>query len=593
MSASTPIGGARGLSPLLREVHAALENLAFPLDLPSSVQARTETSAARSQLTDYILPRLAHLDAPLLAVVGGSTGAGKSTLVNALIGRMVTVTGAVRPTTRQPILLHHPADGAWFDDTRILPTLSRIRLAEDGSPTSGPQEGGATQASSSPNTLLLRPTAALPVGLALLDAPDVDSIADENRRLAGQLLAAADLWIFVTTANRYADAVPWTLLAEAGRRDVLVAVVLDRVPAGVEEEIRDDLLTLLSAENLGHAPIFVIPELPLAADRMLPADTVEPISRWLQALAADAEGRRDVARRTVGGAMRALADRIDGIGTAVAQEQLAGDALRYAVANAYREALDDVMATTEDGTLLRGEVLARWQDFVGTGEFMRGIESRIGRARDQIGAFFTGRPAPAETVADAIGSGLQMVVVEQAARAHEVTRRRWRSEQGGAALLAGVPPWRAEEVSAEVAGEIRDWQRSILELVQTEASDKRFTARMLSFGVNGVAVALMVVVFASTGGLTGGEVGIAGASAVAGQKLLEAIFGDDAVRRLAARARQDLSDRVELLLSRERAAFDAGLEPLHEQTAAETLRVLAQELRTALPSGRESTEEDA
>ena len=80
-----------------------------------------------SQLDDYILPRFRSLDAPLLAVVGGSTGAGKSTLVNALVGHPVTRAGAIRPTTRQPILLHHPADSGWFEDQRVLPSLSRIR----------------------------------------------------------------------------------------------------------------------------------------------------------------------------------------------------------------------------------------------------------------------------------------------------------------------------------------------------------------------------------------------------------------------------------------------------------------------------------
>ena len=48
--------------------------------------------------------------------------------------------------------------------------------------------------------------------------------------LAAQLLAAADLWLFVTTANRYADAVPWALLDGAAARDITVAVVLNRVP---------------------------------------------------------------------------------------------------------------------------------------------------------------------------------------------------------------------------------------------------------------------------------------------------------------------------------------------------------------------------
>ena len=80
--------------------------------------------------------------------------------------------------------------------------------------------------------LVLVADPAVPQGIALLDAPDVDSISDDNRRLAGQLLAAADLWIFVTTANRYADAVPWKLLLDASSRDIMVAVVLDRVPAG-------------------------------------------------------------------------------------------------------------------------------------------------------------------------------------------------------------------------------------------------------------------------------------------------------------------------------------------------------------------------
>ncbi len=59
----------------------------------------------------------------------------------------------------------------------------------------------------------------------------------------------------------------------------------------------------------------------------------------------------------------------------------------------------------------------------------------------------------------------------------------------------------------------------------------------------------MVVVFAHTAGaLVGAEAGIAGGSAVLGQKLLEAVFGDQAVRRLADQAREDLNARVHELL---------------------------------------------
>ncbi len=90
--------------------------------------------------------------------------------------------------------------------------------------------------------------------------------------------------------------------------------------------------------------------------------------------------------------------------------------------------------------------------------------------------------------------------------------------------------------SAERA--VRDWQHDVLELVRDEGADKRTTARFLAFGVNGLSVALMIVVFAHTAGVTGAEAGIAGGSAVLGQKLLEAVFGDQAVRRLADQARR-------------------------------------------------------
>ena len=50
----------------------------------------------------------------------------------------------------------------------------------------------------------------------------------------------------------------------------------------------------------------------------------------------------------------------------------------------------------------------------------------------------------------------------------------------------------------------------------------------------------MLAVFAHTGGLTGAEVAVAGGTSAVGQKLLEALFGDQAVRTLAATAREDL-----------------------------------------------------
>jgi hypothetical protein len=126
---------------------------------------------------------------------------------------------------------------------------------------------------------------------------------------------------------------------------------------------------------------------------------------------------------------------------------------------------------------------------------------------------------------------------------------------------------------------VRDWQQAVLDMVRTEGADKRSTARFLAYGVNGLSVALMVVVFASTGGVTGAEVGIAGGSAVLGQKVLEAVFGDQAVRRLAMNARKDLNRRMQALVDTERRRFTDRLDALGIQAGTEeSLRVGARKV---------------
>jgi hypothetical protein len=83
----------------------------------------------------------------------------------------------------------------------------------------------------------------------------------------------------------------------------------------------------------------------------------------------------------------------------------------------------------------------------------------------------------------------------------------------------------------------------------------------------------MVVVFASTAGLTGAELGIAGGGALIGQKLLEAVFGDQAVRSLSERARRNLEARIRELMEEERHRYRDLLASLDiDADAAETLR---------------------
>ncbi|MFH5823236.1 GTPase [Georgenia sp. AZ-5] len=557
---SLPAGqgeGARAVLGALTGLREVLAGVRLPLDVEGAAAARAERQEVLDQLADYIIPRYEQLEAPLLAVVGGSTGAGKSTLVNSLLREHVSVASAIRPTTRRPLLVHHPDDAAWFTDDRILPGLARVRVAPGSPPTPALGEGAHHE-------LELRAGAALPPSLALLDAPDIDSVVAENRQLANQLLAAADLWVFVTTAARYGDAVPWALLTEAAARRIVVAVVLDRVPAGVSAEVRQDLAARLEEEGLGRAPLFVIGETTLDRDGLLPPEDVAPLRAWLHGIAEDAGSRGSVARQTLGGAVDGALARASAVGEAAHTQVAAANALAAQVDEAYAHAHARIMDATADGAMLRGEVLARWQEFVGTGEFFRSVEAQVGRLRDRVGAFFKGRPAPTEQVEVAIETGLQTLLVAEAERAAADVDHAWRLEPGARAVLAAATgrltpePELVDQASAQVRG----WQGDLLSMVREEGADKRFTARVLSFGVNGLAIALMVVIFASTAGLTGAEIAIAGGTAVVAQKLLEAVFGDDAVRKMARAARVDLHRRAGEYLAAQAAAYREALAEL-------------------------------
>ena len=192
-----------------------------------------------------------------------------------------------------------------------------------------------------------------------------------------------------------------------------------------------------------------------------------------------------------------------------------------------------------DGTLLRGEVLARWQEFVGTGEFFRQVESTISRWRDKVTAAIKGNPPPADGLGEALQSGVAALLLSNAETAASETTRAWRRLPGGNQILAAHPDLAkpSPALRADVERLVRDWQGEVLDLVRTEGQGRRTNARIAAYGLNAIGLVLMLVAFSSTAGLTGAEIGIAGGTALLAQRVLEAIFGDQAVREMAAKAR--------------------------------------------------------
>jgi hypothetical protein len=195
----------------------------------------------------------------------------------------------------------------------------------------------------------------------------------------------------------------------------------------------------------------------------------------------------------------------------------------------------------------------------------------VSRVRDRFTSFLKGEPARAADLGEALQSGVEALVANRAELAASSTARRWRVLPGGDQLLAADPGLARSSGAAASTTErlVRDWQGDILQMVRDEGKDRRTSARIMAYGVNGLGVVLMLVTFASTAGVTGAEIGIAGGTAVVGQKLLEAVFGDQAVRALAKQAREQLMTRVTELYAAEQARYDAAVSTVHvgaEQT---------------------------
>jgi energy-coupling factor transporter ATP-binding protein EcfA2 len=597
------VDGRRLESALLALRHAIVE-VPLHLEAPGVDEARAERRKLLSQIDDYLLPRLRQSGAPVLVALVGSTGAGKSTLMNSLVGAQVSNTGTRRPTTNSPVLACHPGDARWFAENVFLPTLPRVR-----------QQGLAMPGRD--GLLVLAENEGMPEGVALLDTPDIDSVVQAHREFAHQFLDASDLWLFMTSASRYADAAVWELLQQAKERDAALAIVLSRVEPASAQQLSAHFDAMLEANGLAGVQRFVIVET-VITDGKLPPEVSGPVRKWLDETSVQEERRVAVLTQTMSGVLDTFRTRVPALAEDVETQLTLRAELRAEADRCYRAGLAELDEATSNGSLLRGEILARWQDFTGTGDLLRMLQvRRSGRPASRPRK--RQMPARAKALKAALRGGLETLVVSLADRAAEDTVTTWQRSDAGTALVreftaesaAGQP----DSISVDLVGDldfippgpegtseagaasaptlarsspdlatrsaraIGEWQDHVMQLVKAENVTKRSVARVVSFDEESLALVLTI-------GMLGYDAPDAAVSEVASavpQRLLTSLFGAGQLRDLGARARRDLRDRVSRLFDEELQRFaalvDAAGAP--DGGAAEALREAADYLEVA------------
>jgi energy-coupling factor transporter ATP-binding protein EcfA2 len=601
---------ARLLEATLLNLRKRIAAIPLVFDIPGAEEVTAERAKLISQIDDYLLPRVRESAAPLLVALVGSTGAGKSTLVNSIVGTQVSLTGVRRPTTNSPVLACHPDDIHWFAENMFLPTLPRVR-----------QEGLARPGRD--GLLVLAASEGMTKGIALLDTPDIDSVVRAHYDFAYQFLDASDLWLFMTSASRYADAPVWELLQHARERGAALGVVLSRVPPSHRTELVAHFNAMLDANGIQAENRFVIPETGLV-DGYLPDDIFQPVREWLEDTAKRTDRRVAVLSQTMAGMLDTFKTRVPRLAAHVDAQVVLRTRLRGEAEAAYATALAEFDAGTRDGRLLAGEVLARWQDFAASGDLSAALRAkrpissamrRGRRARTDAGA------ARLTALDAALRAALQSLVVAVADRAAEQVAQVWRDNPGGAALISDAEASRARDERAKrefesafgsspsgrssakgafdrasadlplrVSRAVSAWQDQLMRLMSSgggafshgrprlaisagsgnprgEPDGKATGTGMQSSGASKQAGPVSVITLVALLGQPGQAGGFASpAPAAAGepateidarpQETLAALIGSAESAVLLARARQDLNQRVGLLLDEEMLRFN-------------------------------------
>ena len=387
----------------------ALEALALPAS-PELAASRELQERAIRTLRSYLIPRVRDPELPMLVVFAGPTGAGKSTLLNSVAGRDLTATGPLRPTTTSPVVfVSDLAAGAYRNIGGI-----ECEIVEGRSPILSE--------------------------MALVDTPDIDSTSVDHRIMAEVLIDNADVVVFVSSALRYADFVPWEVLRRAGSRGVPVVNVLNRI-RGDSGGALFDYVSKLRTEGLESDAVAIHEHHMRQGSQSVPPEAVRELRRRL---VGHLGVRGEQAKETFGDVLSATAIQVGEV------IESARHALEQST-EAARRAEDAFQPLAVD---LGDQLDPGW-----TGLDLESMLGLKGESRRRVNRWMR-RHAPTP---DLVAAARRQLVHRIVSVVEADLRRKLRA-------VAKVPPPLSEATLEILVSSVERWARSVREAVKDSAS---------------------------------------------------------------------------------------------------------------------------
>ena len=187
---------------------------------------------AAAEAMRHLRGRRGYHGSTLVVALGGGTGSGKSSLLNAIAGEDIAASGRIRPTTDRPLAWIPASAGDAID--RLLDDLDiDDRHRHDRDP-----------------------------GVALLDLPDMDSVALAHKETVERMMTKVDALLWVLDPEKYHDE---TLhrgflapLAAHAEQTVFVLNKIDRIDPGDRAAVVADVEDTLIGDGYPDPGVFPI-----------------------------------------------------------------------------------------------------------------------------------------------------------------------------------------------------------------------------------------------------------------------------------------------------------------------------------------------